>query len=332
MKDTVYNLETDKKLGTLQFTYDLDKKSAEISLLNKDRELKEKQLATQKMLRNGFIGGFAALLVVAVIIFSQRNRIAKEKDRSEKLLLNILPEQTAHELKETGKAKARAYDNVTVLFTDFKGFSKMAETMSAEALVGEIDYYFRAFDRIIKPFGIEKIKTIGDAYMAACGVPVANPYHALNVIYAAMRMRDFCDEEAKKRSASGQPFFEIRIGVNSGSLVAGIVGESKFAYDIWGDTVNMAARMEQSGVPGKINVTEDTYVLIRDKFECVHRGKLSVKHKDDVEMYFVERERIGNAPLLREALFTPDREHPLLKNAVETTPAAVQKHVNESTG
>ena len=131
MKDTVYNLETDKKLGTLQFTYDLDKKSAEISLLNKDRELKEKQLATQKMLRNGFIGGFAALLVVAVIIFSQRNRIAKEKDRSEKLLLNILPEQTAHELKETGKAKARAYDNVTVLFTDFKGFSKMAETMSA---------------------------------------------------------------------------------------------------------------------------------------------------------------------------------------------------------
>jgi class 3 adenylate cyclase len=240
-------------------------------------------------------------------------------------LLNILPEETAQELKQTGKAKARAYDNVTVLFTDFKGFSKMAETMSAEALVGEIDYYFRAFDRIIKPFGIEKIKTIGDAYMAACGVPVANPYHALNVIRAAMKIREFCSEEAEKRRATGKPFFEIRIGVNSGSLVAGIVGESKFAYDIWGDTVNMAARMEQSGVPGKVNVTEDTYVLIRDKFECVHRGKLSVKHKDDVEMYFVESEISEPSALLDGKHFAPDGSHPLLKNAIQTEPNPAHK-------
>jgi adenylate cyclase len=320
IKDAIYNLEIDRKLGTLQFTYDLEKKSAEISSLNKDREMKAKELSRQKLVRNSFIVGFALLLVVAIIIFSQRNRIAKEKKRSEALLLNILPEETAHELKETGKAKAHRYESVSVLFTDFKGFSTKAEQMMPEEVVDVLDFYFRAFDHIIEKYGLEKIKTIGDAYMCAGGLPTVDKNHAIKVVKAAIDMREFVAKQAMHRFMKGLPFFEIRIGVNSGPVVAGVVGDKKFAYDIWGDTVNMAARMEQSGVPGKINISGTTYELIKDRFVCTHRGKVNVKHRDDVEMYFAEEEK-RDSFLHRsfEQPFEVDAQHPLLKNAIKMT-------------
>lgn len=320
IKDAIYNLEIDKKLGTLQFTYDLEKKGAQIDLLTKDRELKEKELSRQKMVRNGFIGGFAALMIVAGVVLFQRNRIAKEKRRSEKLLLNILPEETAHELKEFGKAKAHRYESVTVLFTDFKGFSTQAEHMAPEDLVDVLDFYFRAFDAIISRHGLEKIKTIGDAYMCACGLPTPDPEHALNTIRAAIEIREFCATQAIHRYTKGLAFFEIRIGVNTGPVVAGVVGHKKFAYDIWGDTVNMAARMEQSGVPGKINISGTTYEAVKDKVKCTYRGKVSVKHKDDVEMFFVDEEITDSTT--RRLFHQPvevDDQHPLLKNAVKTS-------------
>jgi len=320
VKDAIYNLEIDKKLGTLQFTYDLEKKSTEINLLTKDGEVKARELATQKMVRNGFMFGFAGLLLVAGVILSQRNRIAKEKKRSEALLLNILPEETAHELKQTGKAKAHRYESVTVLFTDFKGFSTKAESMAPEDLVEVLDFYFAAFDHLIVKHGLEKIKTIGDAYMCACGLPTPDPDHAVKVIRAAIEIREFCAREAAHRYTQGLPFFEIRIGVNTGPVVAGIVGVKKFAYDIWGDTVNMASRMESSGVPGKVNISGSTHEAVKDQFVCSYRGKVSVKHKDDVEMYFAEEEK-RDSFLQRayEQPFEVDAQHPLLKNAVKTS-------------
>jgi adenylate cyclase len=320
VKDAIYNLEIDKKLGTLQFTYDLEKKGAEITLLNKDREMRTKELETQKAVRNGFIFGFAALLAVAVVILLQRNRISKEKKRSEALLLNILPEETAHELKQFGKAKAHRYESVTVLFTDFKGFSTKAEDMAPEVLVEVLDFYFAAFDYIIVEHGLEKIKTIGDAYMCACGLPTPDPEHAVKVIRAAISIREFCAREAIHRFNQGLPFFEVRIGVNTGPVVAGIVGVKKFAYDIWGDTVNMASRMESSGVPGKVNISGTTYEAVKDTVKCTYRGKVSVKHKDDVEMYFAdELIKSGTPAPIHQQAFEVDAHHPLLKNAIQTT-------------
>ena len=214
--------------------------------------------------------------------------LKEEKDKSDNLLLNILPAETAEELKKTGSSKAKDFELVTVLFTDFKNFTRMSEHLNAQELVGEINYCYSAFDNIISKYGIEKIKTIGDSYMCAGGLPVEKKTNPEDTLKAALEMRDFMLQEKQNRNAIGKDYFEIRIGLHSGPVVAGIVGTKKFAYDIWGDTVNIASRMESSGEPGKVNISGTTYDLIKDKFECTYRGKIEAKNKGVIDMYFVE--------------------------------------------
>ncbi len=294
VKDSIYNIDTDKKLQGLQFNFDLNKKQAEVDLLVKDNEISEKVIERQKLVRNGFIGGFVVVLIFAGIFFRQRIRIAKEKKisdverkRSDELLLNILPEEVAEELKAKGSAEAQLIDEVTVLFTDFKGFTAISEKLSPKELVKDLNECFSAFDHIMEKYGMEKIKTIGDSYMAAGGLPTPNRTHAEDAVKAAMEIREFIESGKADKLAKGEPFFEIRIGIHTGPVVAGIVGVKKFAYDIWGDTVNTASRMESSGEVGQVNISETTYALVKDKFNCVSRGKIVAKGKGEIEMYFV---------------------------------------------
>jgi class 3 adenylate cyclase len=214
--------------------------------------------------------------------------VVRQKEKSDELLLNILPSEVAEELKEKGYTTAKSFDEVTVLFSDIKGFTNVAETMTAQQLVKEIDTYFSAFDNIMLKYGLEKIKTIGDAYIAAGGLPEKNSATAQNVIEAAIAMQQEVENLKQERITSNKPYFELRIGVHTGPVVAGVVGIKKFQYDIWGDTVNLAARMEQSGVPGKINISQQTYELVKEQFNCVHRGKIEAKNKGEIDMYFVE--------------------------------------------
>ncbi|HRC33750.1 MAG TPA: adenylate/guanylate cyclase domain-containing protein, partial [Bacteroidia bacterium] len=238
-RDKLFNETNTKKLVETQMLYEFDKKE---SFAKAQQEKKDavalKELQRQKIVRNSFVGGFVFVSLFAGIFFSQRNRIRKEKKRSEDLLLNILPEEVAQELKDKGSADAKQFDEVTVMFTDFKGFTQIAEKLSAKELVAEIDTCFKAFDNIITKYNIEKIKTIGDAYMCAGGLPVANKTHAEDVVKAAIEILQFMEGHLKA-SPLGR-FGGARIGIHTGPVVAGIVGIKKFAYDIWGDTVNIA--------------------------------------------------------------------------------------------
>ena len=229
-------------------------------------------------------------LIFGIVVYRQRNKISKARKRSDELLLNILPEEVAEELKAKGEAEAKQFDEVTVLFTDFKGFTQLSEKLTPKELVREINECFSAFDHIMQKHGVEKIKTIGDAYMAAGGLPTSNTTHANDVVLAALEIQQFMHEHKATKESSGQLFFEIRIGVHTGPVVAGIVGVKKFAYDIWGDTVNTASRMESSGEAGKVNISGTTYELVKDKFNCKHRGKITAKGKGEMDMYFVEEQ------------------------------------------
>ncbi len=232
------------------------------------------------------------LVSVGAIIFMMVYFFVGKKDyfqaRSENLLLNILPKEVAEELKVSGKTQTKSYGSVTVMFADFRNFTKISETLTPTELVGEIDTIFRAFDHIIGRYPIEKIKTIGDAYMCAGGLPVDNDTHAFDVVRAALDMQAFmCAHIAERRRAGKDPF-ELRIGIHTGPVVAGVVGERKFAYDIWGDTVNLASRMESSGEAGKVNISGSTYGIVRESFHCTYRGKRPAKNKGEVDMYFVD--------------------------------------------
>ncbi|MBP9134024.1 MAG: adenylate/guanylate cyclase domain-containing protein [Saprospiraceae bacterium] len=206
--------------------------------------------------------------------------------RSNDLLLNILPEEVSRELKERGAVTAHEFDHVTVLFTDFVNFTVASERMSSQELVDELHHCFKAFDEIIGRYHIEKIKTVGDAYLAVSGLPLTDNNHALHIAKAALDIQDFIRDRVK---VLGEKTFNIRIGIHSGSVVAGIVGVKKFAYDIWGDTVNTAARMEQSSEPGRINISGATHSLIKDHFNCIYRGEIDAKHKGKLAMHFLER-------------------------------------------
>jgi class 3 adenylate cyclase/Tfp pilus assembly protein PilF len=288
-RDSLFNEENTKKTVQLQMQYDFEKKESEIIAEQEKKDLIiKKELQRQKLVRNVFFGGFSVMLLFAGVFFTQRNRIKKGKRRSDELLLNILPAEVAEELKKNGSAEAKQFDDVTVMFTDFKNFTHISEKLSPSELVAEIDYYFKAFDKIMDKFNIEKIKTIGDSYMAAGGLPVANKTNAVDVVKAALEIEKFIDKKLEEERANGKEQFEIRIGIHTGPVVAGIVGIKKFAYDIWGDTVNIASRMENSGEPGRINISGTTYEQVKSKFKCTYRGKIEAKNKGMIDMYFVE--------------------------------------------
>ncbi|GAB4404423.1 MAG: hypothetical protein OHK0053_29970 [Microscillaceae bacterium] len=218
----------------------------------------------------------------------QNGLIQAKQAESEKLLLNILPAQTAEELKASGKATPQAYEMATVLFTDFKGFTEMAKDLSPEQLIQELNYCFTAFDEIVEKHGMERIKTIGDAYMCVGGVPRANSTNPIDAIKAGLEIQAFMAQLKIERQSQGKEYFECRLGINTGRLIAGVVGKRKFAYDIWGDTVNLASRMESNGEVGKVNISESTYQEVKEQFKCSPRGNIEVKGKGAVAMYFVE--------------------------------------------
>lgn len=218
----------------------------------------------------------------------QKELLEKEKEKVEQLLLNILPVGTAEELKNKGRSKARYYKNVSVLFTDFVGFSKIAEEMKPQELVQQLDDYFSSFDEIIEKYDLEKIKTIGDSYMCAGGVPIRNKSNAIDVTLAALEIKNFMADFAEKAKKRGEKSWKIRIGINTGEVIAGVIGLKRFAYDIWGSTVNQAQRMEMHGQPGTVNVSGNTYEFIAPYFDCVYRGKIQTKHKGMLDMYYVK--------------------------------------------
>jgi class 3 adenylate cyclase len=215
--------------------------------------------------------------------------IQEEKRRSDELLLNILPEEVMLELKARGKTQARNYSKATVLFADIKDFTTISEQLSPDDLIEGLDAYFEKFDKVIEKYDIEKIKTIGDAYVCAGGVPTKSEGNPHLVVQAAIDCLAEIQKLRKARIAAGKIPFEFRIGIHTGQLVAGVIGIRKFAYDIWGDTVNMAARMQQAGEPNKINISGATYELVKDKFACIYRGKIEAKNKGEIDMYFVEK-------------------------------------------
>lgn len=292
-KDSLFNLETDDKIRGLQFNFDLEKKEDQIGLLEKEAQISELQVRRQK-------NAFYVSILISVLIFllgmgvfnrykyikKSHKLINAEKDRSENLLLNILPNETAIELKKFGKVQAKKFESVSVMFTDFKGFTSYSQDLTPEELVKSVDYYFSKFDQIIDKYGLEKIKTIGDAYMCAGGLPFPSNDHPVKIIQAAFEIEQFINE-TKKNPVEGISSFDIRLGINTGPVVAGVVGIRKFAYDIWGDTVNVASRMESLSEPGRINISEDTYQLIKDNFDCEYRGEIQVKNKGIMKMYFV---------------------------------------------
>jgi class 3 adenylate cyclase/FixJ family two-component response regulator len=223
-----------------------------------------------------------------VLVKERTQELEIEKNKADKLLLNILPAETARELKDHGFSLPRHYDLVSILFTDIKGFTSIAAKMTPNDLVKRLGECFNAFDEIIVKYNLEKIKTIGDAYMCAGGIPKTNSTHPVDIIHAAHEMLDWVNNWNITQLNNNEERWVVRIGVHTGSLVAGVIGSSKFAYDVWGDTVNIASRIESAGEPGRINISGDTYNLVNSDFNCTYRGKIDTKNRGAIEMYFID--------------------------------------------
>ena len=308
INDSLFNETTEKKLGALQFEFDLEKKQNEINLLTKDKDLQIVQTKRQKFAKNAFMIGLFLAFTIAVLIFrSYRVKVKthtlvdKQKNEIEHLLLNVLPKEVAKELQLTGRATPKHYQSVSVMFTDFRGFTLLTDHMSPDELVAELDACFIAFDAIIGKHNLEKIKTIGDSYMCAGGIPVEDNLHVLKIVKAGLEIQQYIATNNVRRVENGLEPWYLRIGIHVGPVVAGVVGKMKYAYDIWGSTVNIASRMESNGEPGKVNISSATYELIKDYYECSYRGKISAKNIGEIDMYFIEREHaIPKTLLIKE--------------------------------
>ncbi len=284
-RDSVVNITAVQQMADIRRNSEKAQFKAQLDLTNQQKR-------TQKVVAIATAIALFLIILLAIGLY-RRNTfikrtnaiIEKEMARSERLLINILPEETARELKEHGKVQAKKFESVSVLFTDFEAFTAHSEHVDPEILVNRLGYYFTAFDDIIEKYGLEKIKTIGDAYMCAGGLPFPIEDHAIKMVKAAFEMIQFV-EEAKTEKETDFPF-NVRIGINTGPVVAGVVGSKKFSYDIWGDTVNVASRMESLSHSGRINISENTYNLVRDTFKCAYRGQIDVKNRGSMKMYFV---------------------------------------------
>ncbi|WP_296311214.1 adenylate/guanylate cyclase domain-containing protein [Winogradskyella sp. UBA3174] len=297
--DSLKKQETTKKLQRMEFEKEVladslqqVEKGLKVEMLHQT-EINEKKRNTSIALAGGFF-----FLLLSGGLYSRWNYvkkskaiIEKEKDRSDNLLLNILPFEIAEELKAKGSADARDFDLVSILFTDFKGFTEASEKLTAKELIGEINVCFKAFDLICEVYKIEKIKTIGDAFMAAGGLPVPFDDSVKNTVLAALEMQEFINTRLEEKELINETAFKMRVGIHTGPVVAGIVGVKKFQYDVWGDTVNTASRMESSGETGKVNVSEVTYNLLKNDTDFIFesRGKIRAKGKGEIEMYFISK-------------------------------------------
>jgi len=273
-RDSVYSEKSQMRIANLEMQRNLILKDQQIQTANM-------QSARRRNMVIYMLGGFGLLLLVLLLVI-------RERRRSENLLLNILPAQTARELKLKGKAAANSYTLVTVMFTDFKNFTKLAENMTPQELVEEIHYCYSEFDKILSRHNVEKIKTIGDGYMAAGGLPVENKTNPVDTIMAALEIQQFMKTEKERRIREKKVFFELRIGINTGPVVAGIVGIKKFAYDIWGDTVNIASRIESAGEVGDVTISGTTHECVKEDFNCIYKGKTEAKNKGMIDVYIVE--------------------------------------------
>ena len=299
LNDSLNAKQTSDKILNMQF----EKEMLIDSVANVEKErilqIRHKQEVDNKVKQRNILlvsGGFILILLIGIwsrlnYTKKSRARLQIEKDRSEHLLLNILPEEIAEELKEKGFVDAQDFESASILFTDFKAFTETASKLSPQELVEEINVCFKAFDLIMETYNIEKIKTIGDAYMAAGGISKPDTHAVKKTLLAAIDMQAFITKRKAENTLEGKPAFEMRVGIHVGPIVAGIVGVKKFQYDIWGDTVNTASRMESNGVVGKVNISQDTYLLVKNHKDLTFesRGKIDAKGKGALEMYFVSR-------------------------------------------
>ncbi len=228
-----------------------------------------------------------SMIKFKIALIEANDALGVEKAQSDKLLRNILPDEVADELKLTGRASAKHYQKVSVLFTDFKGFTARSASMTPEEVIEELNKCFSAFDEIVEKYNLEKIKTIGDAYMCAGGLPLANQTNHIDAVRAGLAIQEYITAYKNECIAKGEPYFECRLGINTGEVVAVVVSTKKFANDNWGDTVNTVSRAESNGYLGKVNITETTYELVKDIFKCEYRGDIEVKGKGQMKMYFV---------------------------------------------
>ncbi|OFX79021.1 MAG: hypothetical protein A2X12_05875 [Bacteroidetes bacterium GWE2_29_8] len=291
IKDSLLNEETSKMITEMQTKYETEKKEKEIQILSQENKIKDLKITEQAIIRNSFIVGFVFVLLIAILIFNSYKRkkrdnqiISLEKAKTEKLLLNTLPAKCVSDLKLYGKTEPESFENVSVYFSDIVGFTTISSTLEPKKLINALSEMFTEFDDIMMRNSCERIKTIGDAYLAVCGMPEKHEDHAYNMVKSALEIRNYMLE----RNEKAEIVFRIRIGVNSGKVVGGIVGVKKYLYDVFGDSINTAARMESNSEPMRVNISEDTYKLVKDRFVFEERPITEIKGKGPMRMYFVE--------------------------------------------